>query len=61
MARGYTNIQIAESLSITERTVRFHLRNVCDKIGVRSRVEAAIWAGQHGLTHGEGDDLKLVE
>jgi len=61
VARGYTNIQIAESLSITERTVRFHLRNVCDKIGVRSRVEAAIWAGQHGLTHGEGDDLKLVE
>jgi len=61
VARGYTNIQIGETLSISERTVRFHLRNICDKIGVRSRVEAAIWAGQHGLTHGEGDDLKLVE
>ncbi len=53
LAQGYTNIQIAETLSIAGRTVRFHLRNICDKIGVRSRVEATIWAVQHGLRQGE--------
>ena len=56
VAQGYTNIQIGETLSISERTVRFHLRNICDKIGGCSRVEAAAWAGQHGLGQGEQND-----
>jgi DNA-binding NarL/FixJ family response regulator len=56
VAKGYTNIQIGETLSISERTVRFHLQNIGDKIGVCSRVEAAVWAGQHGVGQGEQND-----
>jgi Response regulator containing a CheY-like receiver domain and an HTH DNA-binding domain len=50
LAKGKTNNCIAEELSISERTVRFHLRNINDKIGVHSRTEAVVWAVQHQLT-----------
>jgi DNA-binding NarL/FixJ family response regulator len=46
LAQGCSNLQIAEMLSIAERTVRFHLRNICDKIGACSRIEAALWAAR---------------
>jgi DNA-binding NarL/FixJ family response regulator len=52
LARGWDNQRIAGELFISERTVRFHLRNIYDKIGVNSRIEAAVWAVRHGL----GDD-----
>jgi DNA-binding NarL/FixJ family response regulator len=39
-ARGLPNAQIAEELAITEATVKRHLANVYQKIGVRSRSEA---------------------
>jgi DNA-binding NarL/FixJ family response regulator len=50
LARGMSNGEIAKELNITERTVRFHLQNIYEKIQVRSRTEAVIWAMQHGLT-----------
>src|SRR5215212_4508980 len=39
-ARGLTNFQIAEELHISEATVKRHLANIYQKIGVRSRSEA---------------------
>ncbi|MET8698506.1 helix-turn-helix transcriptional regulator [Kitasatospora sp. NPDC004723] len=41
---GATNRGIARSLSITERTVKFHISAILQKIEVGSRVEAAIVA-----------------
>jgi DNA-binding NarL/FixJ family response regulator len=49
LAQGYRNQRIAEELCISERTVRSHLRNIYDKIGVQSRTEAALWAARQGL------------
>ncbi len=49
LTKGKTNDCIATELNISERTVRFHLRNIFDKIGVHSRTEAALWAVQHHL------------
>jgi DNA-binding NarL/FixJ family response regulator len=49
LARGWTNNLIAEELSLTERTVRFHLRNIYDKLGVNSRGEAMAWAFREGF------------
>lgn len=49
VAAAKTNESIAKELGITERTVRFHLRNIYDKIGVHSRTEAAVWAVRHRL------------
>jgi two-component system nitrate/nitrite response regulator NarL len=40
-ARGLSNYQIASSLSLAEATVKRHLANVYNKIGVSSRGEAA--------------------
>jgi DNA-binding NarL/FixJ family response regulator len=48
LARGWTNNLIAEELCLTERTVRFHLRNIYDKIEVSSRGEAIAWAVRKG-------------
>jgi len=48
-ARGWTNDHIAEALSISERTVRFHLTNVYTKLGVSTRGAAIAWAVREGL------------
>ena len=56
LARGKSNKQIADELCLTERTVRFHLRNIGDKIGVESDRAAVVWAIQHKFG-GEERDL----
>ncbi len=50
LARGWTNGQIGEELCLSERTVRFHLRNIYDKLGVNTRGEAIAWAFREGHT-----------
>lgn len=47
LRRGLTSKQIATELVITERTVRFHLSNLYDKLGVSSRTQAIAWALKH--------------
>ena len=49
LARGWDNHRIGKDLHISERTVRFHLRNIYDKIGAQTRSEAAVWAVHQGL------------
>jgi len=49
LAQGWDNQRIAQELQISEHTVRFHLRNIRDKIGVQTRTEAAVWAVRRGL------------
>lgn len=44
VTKGWTNNRIAAEMSVSERTVRFHLTNIYDKIGVSSRAEAVSWA-----------------
>jgi two-component system, NarL family, nitrate/nitrite response regulator NarL len=47
---GYTNKDIANELSISEETVKRHLTNVFDKLGVSNRLELALFAIHHHLT-----------
>jgi DNA-binding CsgD family transcriptional regulator len=49
LARGRRNRQIAELLSISENTVKFHVANVLAKLGVGSRGEAAAIARDAGI------------
>jgi two-component system nitrate/nitrite response regulator NarP len=45
LGSGRTNAELARALGISTNTVKFHLRNLFDKIGVRNRAQAvALWA-----------------
>jgi DNA-binding NarL/FixJ family response regulator len=46
---GFTNKEIAEKFSISEQTVKHHLRNIFDKVGVSNRLELALFAINHRL------------
>ena len=49
IARGLSNREIAESMVISEKTVKTHVSNLLDKLGLEDRTRAAIWALKHGL------------
>ncbi len=49
IARGRTNREIAEKMVISEKTVKTHVSNLLDKLGLEDRTRAAIWALKHGL------------
>ncbi len=49
IARGYTNKQIAEALTVTEKTARNHVSHILEKLGFSRRSEAAVYAVEHRL------------
>jgi NarL family two-component system response regulator LiaR len=49
LARGLTNPQIAERLMISVSTVNFHVHNILDKLGAKTRTEAVTIAVREGL------------
>lgn len=49
LAHGYSNKMIARKLDITEGTVKVHVKRVLHKLGMRSRVEAAVWAVENHM------------
>jgi DNA-binding NarL/FixJ family response regulator len=51
VAAGETNRQIAERLVIAENTVKNHIKNILDKLGLDNRVQLTAYAVRHGLTH----------
>lgn len=42
LGRGQSNRQIARALGLSEHTVKFHLKNVFGKLGVRSRMQVVL-------------------
>ncbi len=49
VAESYTNRQIAEALTISEKTVDRHRANILEKLGMRDRVELTRYAIRNGL------------
>jgi len=49
VAEGLPTKQIARSLSITERTVKFHVNSIFHKLGAENRAQAVALAAQRGL------------
>ena len=54
LAAGMSNKLIGRELNIAEGTVKVHVRNLLKKLSFRSRVEAAVWAVEHGQRGGAG-------
>lgn len=49
LAEGQSNKAIGRALDITDGTVKLHVKSILRKLGARSRVEAAVFAVEHGL------------
>lgn len=49
VAQGYKNREMAEKMFISEQTVKNHLHNIFDKLGVTDRLELALYAIHKGL------------
>lgn len=48
VARGASNKEIARSLDLAESTVKIHVQHILRKLGLQSRVQAAVFAVEHG-------------
>ena len=46
---GLTNAQIADRLGIARGTVTSHVEGIRRKLGLRNRLQVAVWAVRHGL------------
>jgi DNA-binding NarL/FixJ family response regulator len=55
LASGMSNKQIANHLTISSNTVKFHLRTIYSKLGVHNRVQAMQATGQGAMTDPEGE------
>jgi DNA-binding NarL/FixJ family response regulator len=53
IAKGMTNSQIAESLVISENTVKGHVSNILSKLHLADRTQVAVYAWQSGLVNRE--------
>lgn len=52
LARGASNKVIARALDLAESTVKVHVQNILRKLNLSSRVQAAVYAVEHGLDKG---------
>jgi len=52
VAQGHKNKEMAEKLFISEQTVKNHLHNIFDKLGVSDRLELALYAIHNGIYTG---------
>jgi NarL family two-component system response regulator LiaR len=49
IAQGMSNRQVAQTLTISAKTVKTHVSNILSKLNLDDRTQAAIYAYKHGL------------
>jgi DNA-binding NarL/FixJ family response regulator len=48
VSQGLTNKEVAERLYISENTVKYHMKNILDKLHLRNRSQVIAWAARQG-------------
>jgi len=56
VADGLTNVEIAERLYLSDKTVKSHVSNILAKLRLTDRTQAAIFAWKQGLTTNPGEN-----
>jgi DNA-binding CsgD family transcriptional regulator/small-conductance mechanosensitive channel len=59
LGQGATNNEIASRLFLSEHTVKSHIRSILNKLNIRRRQDAAVYAEREGLLTPTDDDPKL--
>jgi len=49
LAKGSSNKEVARALELAESTVKIHVQHILRKLNLSSRVQAAVWAIEHGV------------
>jgi len=53
ITEGLTNKEIASKFSIAENTVKIHLRNILEKLHLKNRIQAAVYAVRQGMVNSD--------
>jgi two-component system nitrate/nitrite response regulator NarL len=53
LAQGQSNKEIGKVLGVAESTVKIHVRHILQKLKLSSRVQAAVYASEHGMLAGK--------
>ena len=48
VSQGLTNKEVADKLFISENTVKYHMKNILEKLHLRNRSQVIAWAARHG-------------
>jgi DNA-binding NarL/FixJ family response regulator len=48
VAEGFTNREVGEKLFISENTVKYHMKNILDKLHLQNRAQVIAWAARRG-------------
>ena len=51
VAQGLTNKEIADRSYITENTVKYHMKNILEKLHLQNRAQVIAWAAHHATDH----------
>ncbi len=48
VSHGLSNKEVAEKIHVTENTVKYHMKNILDKLHLRNRSQVIAWAARRG-------------